>query len=386
MKANTSRLRVSIVVPAFALLCFACSSSTSEPETLESEVLGETSDAIVGGARATEFPEAALVDMARGGRTVSICSGALVAPRVVLTAGHCVDGFDGWTVRLPYAGGQVATASGAAVFDYKNDSQFVNPNQHDVGLVFLSRPLTLPQFPTLATSGLAEGARVQNLGRIKDGVASRTDLYFGAEVAVRPGSRFGFPFSYVTDEVIQSGDSGGPVEIPGSTPHRIVAVNSGGGGGTQILARVDLIATWIDEQIRANGGFATDPVSPPPPPPPPPPPASCASREAEPNDSYRSATASTARELCGELASGTDQDWFSFSVARAQGSYRVSTASPNVELRVWKETSAGFRQVANRSATEISGVATSPSKYVGVVFSPSGARAEYKLDIDRAQQ
>jgi len=390
MNTTASRLRFSFAAPvlstAFALV--ACSSAP-EVGPIETEVLGEVSDAIVGGVRATEFPEAALVDMSRGGRGVSICSGSLIAPRVVLTAGHCIGGFDGWTVRLPYAGGQVATAEGAAVLDYVNDSDFVNPNQHDVGLVFLSRALTLPVFPVLAQAGLADGAKVFNIGRIKDGVASRTDLYFGSDVTVRAGSRFGFPFSYVTDELIQSGDSGGPVEVSGSSPHRIVAVNSGGGGGTQILARVDLVSTWIDQQVRAHGGFASTPApaptptpSPTPTPTPTPAPA-CAAREAEPNDSYRAANVASARELCGSLASSTDQDWFSFNVARANAAYRVGTAASGVELRLWKETSTGFRQVTNRTATEVSGVASTAGKYLGVVFSPGGTRVNYKLELER---
>ena len=35
-------------------------------------------------------------------------------------------------------------------FNELGKAEFVNPNQHDVGLVFLSRPLTIPSFPILA--------------------------------------------------------------------------------------------------------------------------------------------------------------------------------------------------------------------------------------------
>lgn len=48
-----------------------------------------------------------------------------------------------------------------------------------------------------------------------------------------------FRFSYESAEVIESGDSGGPVYVGAGANRRIVAVNSGGGGGRQVLARTD---------------------------------------------------------------------------------------------------------------------------------------------------
>ena len=50
--------------------------------------------------RATAYPEAALVDVLRDGQLGAYCSGALIAPSVVLTAGHC-------TVPLITQGGSV---------------------------------------------------------------------------------------------------------------------------------------------------------------------------------------------------------------------------------------------------------------------------------------
>lgn len=368
---------------AFAMGCSSGESASFDaPAEAPPEVLGQVSDAIVGGVRAPSYVEAALIDMSQSGRVVSACSGALIAPRVVLTAGHCVGGFDGFTVRLPYASNQAATAEGAAVFDYVNDSDFVNPNQHDVGLIFLSKALTVPAFPKLAEAAVADGTRLVNVGRIQNDVLSRTDLFVGAEVTASSGARFGFPYSYVTSEIIQSGDSGGPVFVVGQSPHLIAAVNSGGGQGTQVLARVDLVSSWIRQQVQAHGGFASAAPAPTPVPPAPTPAPSCASRESEPNDGYQSPTVVSAAEVCGALTPG-DEDWFSFRVASANRAYRVATTSPNVEIRLWKQTSTGYRQVANTSPTEVSGTSSSAGTYVGVIYSPGDARVDWRLTVTR---
>jgi hypothetical protein len=66
------------------------------------------------------------------------------------------------------------------------------------------------------------------------------------------GSNAGYPYDYEATEVIESGDSGGPDMKAGT--HTIVAVNSGAGSGTEVLARVDLLYSWIQQQIANHGG------------------------------------------------------------------------------------------------------------------------------------
>lgn len=222
----------------------------------------ETRDeSIINGTTATAYPEAVLIQMFQDGQFNSYCSGSLIAPTVVLTAGHCVYGFNGFTVKAPFASNQTATADGAALYDWSNDSEFVDPNQHDVGLIFLATPINIASYPTLATSGLPSGSKVRNIGRIRNGQLSNTKLYIGRELTVSSGAAAGFPFDYATAEVIESGDSGGPVVKSGT--HQIVAVNSGGGGGSQVLARVDLVSAWIQQQLAAEGGGTSNPPPPP---------------------------------------------------------------------------------------------------------------------------
>ena len=256
--------KTSLAVSAIAALCLfaACGPIKDGEGSTENRTTN-----IVGGTRASDHPEAVLVDM--GG---AACSGSVIAPRVVLTAGHCVDGESSWSITAPYAGGQRAKSHHAEAFDWKGvGGDAVDPSKHDLGLVILDTAITLTSYPSLQKTAIADGSQIVNIGRIQDGSFSTTDLFISKPLTAKGASGDGFPFDYITNEVIQPGDSGGPVESAGT--HTIVAVNSGAGGGTQVLARVDLVYDWIQTTIAANGGGgAVDPPAPDAGPPPPPPP------------------------------------------------------------------------------------------------------------------
>ena len=214
----------------------------------EETATGGAAEAIVGGTPASELPEAAFID-ASG----FLCSGAVIAPRVVLTAGHCVPDASSWNVTVPFANKQQARARKAWT-EYRDLGDSVNPNSNDVALLILDTPITLASYPALAKSPVPNGTKAVNVGRIKNDNVSATALFKGAPVRLERGNPSGFPFSYVSDEVIEDGDSGGPVYVGAGSSRMIVAVNSGGGGGTQLLARVDLAYAKIQQVIAENGG------------------------------------------------------------------------------------------------------------------------------------
>lgn len=240
----------------------ACAPDTSL-DTGQDEVVSSDGRDIIGGTSAQAYPSAVLVDLKKNGASVGVCSGAMISPHVVLTAGHCVHGYDGWKVTAPFAGGQSKSSKKGATYDWTSDGEFVDASQHDVGLVFLDGPISLASYPKLAEQRVAWGTKVQNIGRIDNGQTSFSKLFIGPEVAVQNGAQVGYPLSYRSKETIQSGDSGGPVVLPGPAPHTIVAVNSGSGGGIQVLARVDLVFGWIQDAIEAHEGSVTAPPSPP---------------------------------------------------------------------------------------------------------------------------
>lgn len=327
-----------------------------------------TSAPIIGGTTASAYPEAVLLDMYKAGASYpsSICSASVIAPRVVLTAGHCVEGFAKWRVKAPFAGNQTVTASSGGTYDWAGAlGTTVDPKRHDVGLVYLDAPITLGSYPKVASTASAEGTKVVNIGRIDDGVATHSALFVGAPVSILHGSKVGYPYAYYSNEIIQSGDSGGPDEIAGT--HTIVAVNSGAGGGTQVLARVDLVYSWIDAQVRSHGGWPGSSTAEPPPPPPAP---GCARNEAEPNDSYTSPNALQSGATCGALSG--NQDWFSWSVGATPVAYSVTLAATgDAQLQLWKLVNGQYYRIANNTGTEIAKTSNGAGTYVLLVTGSS---------------
>jgi len=248
------------------VLAASTMTACSAPPPPGAELTRSGGAAIVNGTPADAYPEAAIINIYKGASVMYGCSGSLIGPSVALTAGHCVYSWDGWDVLVPYNGNQVHHASMGMVNDWSDSSGGINSTQHDIGLIFLDKPAYIPgpACPKLAQMPVADNTNVVNIGRVVNMQVSFNYLFVSAPTPVTASGSY--PFDYDAADYIQMGDSGGPDEVPNTSPHQIVAVNSGsdGGGpmsGSEELARVDLLYDWIKQQVDGHGGFC-DPNAP----------------------------------------------------------------------------------------------------------------------------
>ncbi len=291
-------LRSAILIAG--LFAFGCAT----PDPASDGELSVSLAAITDGLPASDYPEAALVNIDPGPEGMKVCSGALIAPNAVLTAGHCLDGHTSFEIHV---GGEFRRTTDAVVFDwYENGSNKVNPEHHDIGLLFFETPIVLDQYPTLALAPLPDQSPVTCVGRVLDGRI--TSELHQTTTQVSSAASIGFPYDYVSPVVTQRGDSGGPVYAGDS--HQIVAVSSGAGSEIQVMARVDLLASWIDQQLTLHPIFVEQEepsatVEPEP--------TEACAPETEGNDTLAAAT-SGATAFCGALSIG-DRDFFRVSLA-----------------------------------------------------------------------
>lgn len=252
-----------------------------------SAIVPRAHSAIVGGAVAGEgqYPSAAFVLDVRG-KLVGSCSGTVVAPSLVLTAGHCAENLQTGAVN-PHGGyyvvtGQVDLAETRpeqvsrviGVIPYPGYERRHDPG--DAALLVLEKPVTAPPMPLVKAGqghlyGAGTTATLTGWGltsTIHPKVSKRLRY---ASTVVQPAAwcrRHVRPF-FPRWEIcaIDSahftgsgcfGDSGGPLMVPRPATGEMVEVGIVALGSTRcsprypnVYTRVEALAGWLHSWIAA---------------------------------------------------------------------------------------------------------------------------------------
>lgn len=224
------------------------------------EVAGGES-AIVDGERTRNNEPAVVLVYNRAG---GLCSGSLIAPRVVLTAKHCVQG-DG--ASAPFSVGLFVIGVGDSINGlsetYRVSSIWTTPGPYfddgrltglpgvDVALVTLQRAATVT--PVSVYRGhprdfLGQPVRAVGFGQIRDG-SSGVKYRVTTQINSIDGSILSTP------PATCQGDSGGPLITEDDQVVAVTSFGSGvcGSGGFNGYNRVDIFLEDIDRVLMESG-------------------------------------------------------------------------------------------------------------------------------------
>jgi hypothetical protein len=205
---------------------------------------------IVGGLLVTsEYPNVVLVDSG-----TTLCSGTLIGPRTVLTAGHCVMGRNPADFEVKFGNTQGAPTMTVDVAEIRVDRRFSGTTfPFDAAVLRLAQEVTSVSPVVLDTSGAADGFRPNDTlravgfgfttGGANDAGTKRSTLV--PILSVGPDFIF---LGDMTNNICQ-GDSGGPQFADVGGQERQVSISSFTRGDRCTLAaggvRVDRVLDFI---------------------------------------------------------------------------------------------------------------------------------------------
>ncbi len=279
------RRRVSCLTAVLALLgaliLAATATATSNPKATGS---------VIGGHNATiaQYPSLAFIEGVQATAGYA-CTGTVVAPRVVLTAGHCVEDIESSSIVEPT---EIAVATGVSNLTKippQNISEVVQvlayPNfdptklQGDAGLLILAAPVAAPPIALATAADAALYEPGQELTIAGWGIDDRQTGHApnqlqAAQVPVeeaarcKRGTKRFYPFFDPSRQVCAldtpgfkittcHGDSGGPAIATRAdgTPVEVGVTSLGDGtcnpSSPGVFTRVDQISTWVQSWINA---------------------------------------------------------------------------------------------------------------------------------------
>lgn len=277
---------------------------------------------IVNGTTTTAFTSVGIVGDTGGG----FCSGTLISPTHVLTAGHCAAGVGNTSGRFT-VGGQTYSTNRVISHPQYNDATLAN----DIAIFQLSQPVAniTPSPINRTTPTVGQLLTLVGFGGGGNGTTGHTGDFGTKRVGTTPidgvaPTLISWRFDNNNESNTAPGDSGGPAFLQINGNYVVAGVTSGGDradagiGDNSFDTRVDAFASWIDS--------ITNQTAPPPSNPPTTPPAS---------DDHANSPGATATVLAlsaagigratGVLEANGDRDVFQIRVA-ATGTATISVS------------------------------------------------------------
>ena len=274
------KLRFAIASLAVGVGLVACDSGSTAPRQ---EISAPPSLITHGSPAGSAHPAVVLILMDVGGIPSYVCSGTLIAPKLVLTAGHCVGEpgeFSGLRVytesdvqngnnNFPWGGpNTIEAAAWHAHPQYTNAAFYL----HDVGVIELSEAVTLPsaqygRLPALNQLDALKPSSKTGFTAVGYGIQRINPVMLEWELArmtaqphlVQINTGFTGSFSLMLSNNASSGgtcfgDSGGPNYL--GTSNVIAGVTSfglngscGGTGGVFRVDRADVLA-FVSQYLK----------------------------------------------------------------------------------------------------------------------------------------
>ncbi|MDB5569076.1 MAG: peptidase and chymotrypsin/Hap [Hyphomicrobiales bacterium] len=218
-------------------------------------------NALVGASEEASAREGAhaIMVLKRGGRSAGFCTGVVLSPTVVLTAGHCAHGADALAVNVTRQGApRIVSVVDASIHpEFRPDAIKKRERSIDLALLRLAEPLPSAFQPAALspTNALAVGDRyrIAGFGITREGDGDSAGRLRAGELEARaPASRI---LLWAKDPNAKgfgacTGDSGGPVFAADGSVFAIVTWSTGEGRkqcGT--ITQGALVApqrAWID--------------------------------------------------------------------------------------------------------------------------------------------